>query len=289
MAVNSSGILTLSGLQTEFGGTSPISLSEYYRGGTYTTANNTVVPTSGLISISKFYGSVKQFTVTIATDMITTGVNLRTLAVTAGWNQSDKLVVIVNSGVVVRSTSNPTVAIYVAGSFPNGVTLVNNGSIIGCGGAGGISTGGYTIGNAGQNGGAAIYVESTYITIENNGTIAGGGGGGGSSSYAGYSGTAGPGGGGGAGFGASGGYGNRTFFNLTGYRLTTAGTLLAGGLGGWYVDERGGDGGGLGAAGASGNANGDYGSAAGGAAGYVVIGNNYVTWAATGTRYGLYV
>ena len=33
MALPSSGVLTLNDIQTEFGGTNPIDLSDYYRGG----------------------------------------------------------------------------------------------------------------------------------------------------------------------------------------------------------------------------------------------------------------
>jgi len=57
MTLQSSGAISLANIQTEFGGVNPISLSEYYRGGGYTTANNTGVPTSGTISISNFYGT----------------------------------------------------------------------------------------------------------------------------------------------------------------------------------------------------------------------------------------
>jgi hypothetical protein len=57
MTLQSSGAISLANIQTEFGGANPISLSEYYRGGGYTTTNNTGVPTSGTISISNFYGT----------------------------------------------------------------------------------------------------------------------------------------------------------------------------------------------------------------------------------------
>ena len=56
MALQSSGAISLSDIQTEFGGSNPISLSEYYRGGAYTTSNNTGVPTSGQIQMDDFYG-----------------------------------------------------------------------------------------------------------------------------------------------------------------------------------------------------------------------------------------
>lgn len=65
MALQSSGAISLSDIQTEFGGSNPISLSEYYRGGAYTTGNNTGVPTSGQIQMDDFYGATKQYTVTV--------------------------------------------------------------------------------------------------------------------------------------------------------------------------------------------------------------------------------
>lgn len=59
MALQSSGAITLAQIQTEFGGSNPISLSEYYRNGSYVTSNNTNVPTSGTISMNQFYSAVK--------------------------------------------------------------------------------------------------------------------------------------------------------------------------------------------------------------------------------------
>lgn len=61
MAIPSSGALALSAIQTEFGGANPISMSEYYAGGTHvpsgTSGVNGAVPTTGAISVSKFYGT----------------------------------------------------------------------------------------------------------------------------------------------------------------------------------------------------------------------------------------
>ena len=59
MALPSSGVLTLADIQTEFGGTNPISLSEYYRGGGLVPDSglNAAIPTSGAISVSDFYGA----------------------------------------------------------------------------------------------------------------------------------------------------------------------------------------------------------------------------------------
>ena len=59
MALPSSGVLTLNDIQTEFGGTNPIDLSDYYRGGGLVpdSSLNAAIPTSGVISVSDFYGA----------------------------------------------------------------------------------------------------------------------------------------------------------------------------------------------------------------------------------------
>lgn len=63
MAIPSSGAVSFSTIQTEFGGSNPISLSEYYAGGSYvpagTSGTNGAVPSSGAISVNKFYGTTK--------------------------------------------------------------------------------------------------------------------------------------------------------------------------------------------------------------------------------------
>ena len=64
MALQSSGAISLANIQSEFGGSNPISLSEYYLNGAYTTSNNTSVPTSGAISIDNFYGAIRAVYVT---------------------------------------------------------------------------------------------------------------------------------------------------------------------------------------------------------------------------------
>ena len=58
MALPSSGTISLNDIQTEFGGTNPISISEYYRGGSFMSDNNSNVPTSGTIDLADFHGSV---------------------------------------------------------------------------------------------------------------------------------------------------------------------------------------------------------------------------------------
>ena len=62
-----SGPLSMSEIQTEYGGSNPISFSEYYNYGTYLYPNTigfpnnieTLIPQSGPISIANFYGSYK--------------------------------------------------------------------------------------------------------------------------------------------------------------------------------------------------------------------------------------
>lgn len=57
--------ITLANIQTEFGGANPVSLSEYYAGGTYVAAAtngfpggvSTAIPTSGAISLGSFHGA----------------------------------------------------------------------------------------------------------------------------------------------------------------------------------------------------------------------------------------
>jgi len=61
MAIPASGPLSMTTIQTEFGGTAPISLNEYYAGGSFVPAGTSgtygAVPSSGTISIQNFYGT----------------------------------------------------------------------------------------------------------------------------------------------------------------------------------------------------------------------------------------
>lgn len=63
MALPSSGTITLDMIRNEFGGSNPISLSQYYRGGGRVPdiAQNAAIPTSGAISFSNFYGATNAF------------------------------------------------------------------------------------------------------------------------------------------------------------------------------------------------------------------------------------
>lgn len=255
------------------------------------------------ISMSQGYGKSNQFAFTISSNQ--TNANLRTLAVNAGWNETSQVVATISGGVYLSSNSTGTPALTVSGSFPGGVTLINNGFIIGMGGAGG--RGAYNT-VAGGSGGTALSASSA-ITITNNGTI-GGGGGGGQGAPASYlydskgSGSVkGPGGGGGrssnfnSAAGANGdavpGYG--PFVYDPAYNAT-AGTVSAAGGGGsssasYPQRVYGGTGGGWGEGGGGWSGTTisgwdvSYPAAAGGG-GAAVSGNSNITWVATGTRLG---
>lgn len=250
---------------------------------------------SGAISMSDFYGKSSQFAFSIASNQ--TNANLATLATAAGWNGASKLVATINSGVYVSSNTTGTPGLTVSGSFPGGVELINNGFIIGMGGAGGTGASGVSESASGNSGGLGLSVSSA-VSIRNNGTIGGGGGGGGGGGRTNFKLGVGAGGGGGGGrsgaaansSGGAGGSGSSIAGSPGG-----AGTVSAagsGGLGG--LDEfggtgdrggQGGSGGGLGSSGSGGESRNSAG-AGGGAGGAAVSGNSNITWLATGTRLG---
>mgnify|MGYP003625706057 FL=1 len=64
MALPSSGALSLSQIQTEFGGSNPISLSEYYGAASG-------IPSSGAIDINSFYGKSNAIFITASGGTIT--------------------------------------------------------------------------------------------------------------------------------------------------------------------------------------------------------------------------
>jgi len=86
MALPESGPLSLSDIQAEFGGTNPISLSEYYKGGAFVLNTDYApnVPTSGTIKISDFYGARKTTLTTVT--FTTVGDNFFTLPATVVGN-----------------------------------------------------------------------------------------------------------------------------------------------------------------------------------------------------------
>lgn len=239
-------------------------------------------------------GTAPTFQYTISTN--NTNFNLRTGAINAGWDGSTKVVATINAGVYLSSNSTATAALTISGSFPAGLEVINNGFIIGMGGAGGGSSA-FSLGPgvAGSSGGLALLVQIP-VTILNSGTIGGGGGGGGSSgstyngdakSPAGYF----SGGGGGGRSGASANSAGGVSYGGTGNGgVGSVSVAGAGGLGPAYnggspPQPQGGAGGGWGNSGSTGSTA-TYVGAAGGAGGAAVSGNANITWLATGTRLG---
>jgi len=277
--------LSILQIATEFGGTVPHSLSEYYRGGANVanTPINAGIPTSGAISIGNFYGSSKRSPLAITLSSPVYNYNVYTAAspspaYVAGLTD---VTVTVAATSAVGSTSTVTYAMSIPASFnaADTVTIVNNGYITGAGGAGGVGNAA-----AGSAGGNAINALRNVI-ITNNTTVTGGGGGGGCGRA--YTTGGGkspvvpqPGGGGGGGAGFDAGVGGPAP-GSTG----TPGTLTTGGAAG-PGSAPGGAGGPAGAVGSAGSPSPAGAGGAGGAAGYYIVGAPYVTWPATGTRLG---
>lgn len=296
MTLPVSGAISFNNINVELGvsGTTQASLGQ-------TSYRTLAGVASGQISMSNFYGKANQFALTISSN--TTNANLRSLAVAAGWNQSTKVVATINSGVIVSSNSTGTTGLVIDGSFPGGVELINNGFIIGMGGAGGrgnpTDSGTGMRGQPGASGGLAMSV-STAVTITNNNIIGGGGGGGGGGGWGTEAqGKVGIGGGGGGGgrtgatnsAGGVGGVAGYAYGNPGGAGTSSA--PGAGGTGGYHPSgvygASGGGGGTLGGSGSAGAA-GTYQPAnsggSGGGGGACLTGNSNITWVTFGTRLG---
>ena len=201
MALPASGPLSIQQINAEFGRGNDLNS---YRGTTwYTAAGGSGTFSTGAISIGDFYGkqlASPSFSFTIYSHI--DQANLRSLAVNAGWNQSSPVTATLAAGYYLYSSNVGAAALTIDGSWPGGVTFVNNGYVMGMGGHGG---GYYYNGTAPavtitnwevSSGGNAINL-GTSCTIQNNSYIGGGGGGG---SYGSTAVT----GGGGAGGGVSG-------------------------------------------------------------------------------------
>lgn len=250
---------------------------------------------SGNIGLGHAYGKSNVFDYIMSSS--TTNVNARSTAIAAGWNGSSALTFTINSGVEISSTTPSTAALTVDGSYPNGITVTNNGYITGRGGKGGR---GGTSPAPSSAGGTALACSSA-VTFYNNGEIRGGGGGGGSGNGQGLNGVTWPGGGGGggAGYGSAGGIGgSSTGGNGSGAGGGSNGSRTGGGGGGSGAQSLGslrggggGSGGGNGASGSGGGSGGGGGYGAGGGqspsgGGNAVTGNSNISWSSTGTRVG---
>lgn len=326
MPLASSGTISIGGSTTgrsinlEFGraATATTSMSQLYRGGGVVpnaSANN-AIPTAGAISLSQFYNATNRVQINVTINANQSNYVLNTAKASGYVAGISDVTVTINSGIYVSANSTAAYALDVDTSWAAGdtVTIVNNGFIVGMGGAGGggrnISN---TTGSGGSNGavgGPALRAQRA-VSVTNNGTIGGGGGGGaggasgnltvndggpkgGSDVFA----TAGGNGGGGgrsgttnSAAGAGGTASGAAAYNFPGAN-GSVGTSSSGGAGGTAPSGgQGGAGGTWGATGGTSPGNGNIltvraAATSPGGGGAAVNGNTNITWVATGTRLG---
>ena len=194
--LQSSGAISLSDIQTEFGGSNPVSMSEYYRDASYTNHDgagvpnltvNSDIPNSGTVGMDDFHATVGSVTITISSNN-TGSWNLRNTLIASpySWDGSSPIAIylVINSGVTLAASATSHYALDCVLHSTSMLTIINNGTIVGkggAGGAGGAATGLPTGGSAGSAGGPAIRVQTigAGCVITNNNIIGGGGGGGG--------------------------------------------------------------------------------------------------------------
>jgi len=270
------------GLMDYVDGTLTVNLQLVKAGGSLTIAS----PTTTVVTGVSEGGTPPQylFSDTVVENTISYNVLSRAqnAGYNTGWNIPLAASITVNPGVVCGGDNLGVGGFNVPSLIPgSSVTLYNYGYVVGQGGSGGAGNG-WGPGGTGGNGGWGI-VLSHPTAIQNYGVIAGGGGGGGGSTAGSGSQTYDdPGGSGGGGAGYLGGIAGNVGPNATYYGEN--GSVFYGGAGGYpsphgrsnewsqaYVGGRGGD---LGQPGSAGD--GPYGSGAGGAAGYSIIGAGYV-------------
>ena len=186
MAIAASGAVSFSDLRTEFvGGSSAVSFSDLYRGGSNIRAkagNNTAtnlaasVPASGTINFTNFRSTAKGFLKTYST-----GATNQNASSVFGddYGVDYPKQIVIDSGVELGATSTSEEALQIDSGLSGGLTITNNGTLSG---AGGSANGG--------SGGDAFQADVACILI-NNGTIRAGGGGGGAGGNGGSGGTGG--------------------------------------------------------------------------------------------------
>ena len=152
MAVKGSGALSiLNDIVAEFGGDAPHSLSEYYGGGTYVPAGaNPGIATSGAINFGSHYNAVAATVLNITSNV--NNYDIGAQAIAAGGDKATPVILTINAGVTVGSTSSTTAAMYTGTGWSSGTTIniTNNGSVVGSAGS---NTNGYAAGGNGGVGG----------------------------------------------------------------------------------------------------------------------------------------
>jgi hypothetical protein len=192
MPLPTTGPLSLSDIAAEFGGTPPHSISEYFGAASG-------VPGQGLaIGVGHFRGKSGSWQHTITANQ--QELNLRTYALANGWDGASAAEITIASGIYIWSDNTALAGLDTGGAWPGGLTIINNGFIMGKGGDGGghwLDASSNITTRAATSGGPAINLTTNAQIDNTNGYIGGGGGGGGSTSAGA--------GGGGAGGGAGGG------------------------------------------------------------------------------------
>lgn len=174
MAIKSAGtFLRISEIATEFNDPTPNQMSEFYRGAgkVNDVATNSTVPTSGAIKIGDFYGCGNAV---VAACPAGTNLDVAPLFPGSFTNAAAKILTIASPIQVVGNNIALTVPANMAGTLD----IQNAGNIIGSRGNGGNAGGAGAGGGSGSAGGSALSILSNGVSINNSGTINGGGGGG---------------------------------------------------------------------------------------------------------------
>lgn len=173
--LQANGQISLAQIGTEFGDSPPFSMSEFF-------GVDAGVPASGNpLSLTTFYSKGNAFVVSITSNQLQ--LDLRAWLLANGWDGIRLAKVTIETGVYIWSDNTSVAALSMGGTYPNGLTLINKGFIIGKGGNGGsilqtVSNGAYDNITNPTVGGPAISLTGP-ITIDNaDGYIGGGGGGG---------------------------------------------------------------------------------------------------------------
>ena len=212
MSLPGSGALSLSQIQTEFGGSNPVSLTEYYAGGANVPSGTGDIPTSGAISVTEFYGTSDIITVAwsitgggaggtagfvpgsyqSASGGNGGGAGGLATGTQGGFSKGDTISFVIGGGGAGGSGNGGSGSNGTGSSFTSGISRSvsggsNNGGaqgssqsstnsgvqLNGGGGAGGSSGG--SGGNGGSGGGASVTVGYPATVSTSNGTVGAGG------------------------------------------------------------------------------------------------------------------